>query len=139
MTSSSDCLVLLVEGYDTELNISVNKTYVLYDSVNQQYLVRGFDVDKELSKKPFSFTVDYDAYESIVDFTDFFSSGDLVKITLYNFDDLPLTSQEITYEYLVDYSTNEYEILGYYPTTYSKSTIRRMLTMIRNMYNHYSF
>jgi len=137
MTSSSDCLVLLIEGYDPELNISVNKTYVLYDNVNQQYLVRGLDFDKETQKKSFSFTVDYDATESIVDFTDFFSSGDQVKIAVYNFDDLPLTSEEITYEYLEDYSSEEYEIFTFRPTNYSKTTIRRMLTMVKNMYNHY--
>ena len=136
MTSSSDCLVLLIEGYDPELNISVNKTYVLYDNVNQQYLVRGLDFDKETQKKSFSFTVDYDATESIVDFTDFFSSGDQVKIAVYNFDDLPLTSEEITYEYLEDYSSEEYEIFTFRPTNYSKTTIRRMLTMVKNLYNH---
>jgi hypothetical protein len=137
MTSSSDCLVLLIEGFDTELNISVNKTYVLYDSVNQQYLVRGFDLDKELSKKPFSFVTYGSDYESLIDFIDFFSSDDHVRITLYNFDDLPLTCEEITYEYLEDYSSEEYEILAFRPQQFSRKCIGKMLKMIKNIFNYY--
>jgi hypothetical protein len=137
MSTSSDCLVLLVESIDTEINEVLGKVYVLYDSTKQEYLVRGHDFEGDTKKRPFSFVTYGSDYESVIDFIDFLSSDDNVRITLYNFDDLPLTSQEITYEYLEDYSSEEYEILAFRPQQFSRKCIGKMLKMIKNIFNYY--
>lgn len=140
MSTSSDCLVLLVESMDTEINQVLGKVYVLYDSVNDLYLVRGRNInddDPDAYLKSFSFVSYGDNYDSIVDFIDLFSTEEQMRITLYNFDDLPLTSEEIKYEYLEEYSDVQYEVLAFRSQNFSRSSVKKMLRMIKNLFNYY--
>lgn len=140
MSTSSDCLVLLVESVDTEMNTVLGKVYILYDSVNDLYLIRARNMNEDevdTYLKSFSFVSHGSNYDSVVDFIDLFSTQEQMRVTVYNFDNLPLTSEEITCEYLEEYSDVQYEVLAFRSQNFSKSTIKKMLRMIKNLFNYY--
>lgn len=137
--SSSDCLTLLVELLDTEtLDTKVQgKLYILFDSNNNQFIIRGCN-DLDLSNYyPYSFLVDEHNKKDLVDFIDLFSNEDQIRLTIYNFNDLPLTSEEITFEYLEEYASEEYEFLSYRPQFFSKSSMKKILSVISSLRNYY--
>jgi hypothetical protein len=129
--SSSDCLILCLEEFDSELNITQGKVYVLHDS-NEKYLIRG---RKDSESVPFSFICyDYN-YESIVDFLELFIGVDLCNITIYNHNDLPLTSDEITFEYLHENLDENNIFMAYSLDYFSKRGTTKALRAIKNVFN----
>lgn len=135
---SSDCLTLLVELLDTEtLDTKVQgKLYILFDRNNDQFLIRGCN-DLDNSTPPYSFVVDEHNKKNLVDFVDLFSNDDQIRLTIYNFNDLPLTSEEITFEYLEEYASEEYEFLSYRPDFYSRNGMKKILSVISSLCNYY--
>lgn len=135
-SASSDCLILCLEEFDSDLNITEGKVYVLHDSINK-YVIRG-NGRRDDSSIPFSF-ISYDNnLDSLVDFLEIFIGADsLCKLTLYNHNDLPLTSEEITFNYLHDNLCNNNIITAYYPDYLSKKSLARTLKAIKNVFNPY--
>jgi hypothetical protein len=130
--SSADCLILCLEEFDRDLNITKGKVYILHDS-NDKYLIRG---SKDSESYPFSFICyDYN-FESLVDFLEFFIGADgLCNLTIYNHNDLPLTSDEITFNYLHE-NLDENNIFTAYCLDYlSKRCTTKALKAIKNVCN----
>lgn len=139
--SSSDCLVLCVEEIDTDYdNFSdyqkKSRVYVLFDVTYGVYLIRGRRDNRE-PESTFSFIADSNNQESVVNFIDFFTLDEPIIMTIYNMNDLPLTSEEITCEYLEENSIEENIFLSYRQQDFSKSTLRKIMDVIKNIYNHY--
>lgn len=132
--SSSDCLILYVQEFSEE-NHAESSVYVLYDSHTGKYLVRG---QKEEGHVPYSFNVRDTKSDSIVNFIDMILGGELCRITMYNHSDLPLTNEEITYEYLNDNLSNDSAIFGYRADKFSRSEFRKALEIIKDLFNIYN-
>lgn len=134
---SSDCLTLLIELLDTEtLDTKIQgKLYVLFDFNSNQFIVRGIN-DLEIGNS-YSFVVDEHKKKSLVDFIDLFSNEEQIRLTIYNFNDLPLSSEEITFEYLEEYASEEYEFLSYRSDFFSKNGMRKILSVISSLCNYY--
>jgi hypothetical protein len=131
-----------LEEFDRELNViegvggtTEGKVYVLHDS-NDKYLIRGRRDNESL---PFSFiSHDYNL-DSLVDFLEiFFGKQELCKLKLYNHNDLPLTSEEITFDYLHENLFDENIITSYYPEIFSKRDMTKALNSIKNVFNYYN-
>jgi hypothetical protein len=56
---------------------------------------------------------------------------------LYNCVNLPLDSDDITFGTLESSVSFRNEVTGYDYETYNKKTLKRMLRILRNVYNYY--
>ena len=56
---------------------------------------------------------------------------------LYNYDNLPTDSNEITYEFLRNYDHSDYEISGYNIPKMERKRLLNNLRILRNIHNYY--
>jgi hypothetical protein len=138
MSSSSDCLVLMIEEYDIDNVRTDNTVYVLYDQKDEQYVIRGKRNDtKNIKGCCFSFNCkNIKSLEYFISFI--ICKNNLWNFTLYNYDNLPYRSENITYDYLSDNASSEIELSGYDKTNYSKEKLKNLLKTIKNVFNNYN-
>ena len=145
METPTDCLVLMIkelhrsEDSDTDIVL-----FILYDTLMNNYVIRGKRSDvKSASFEPFSFTCkkSKDAY-NFIDFIFYFKHK--VSIELYNYDNLPYDSNDITFEFLNDYVDRKYEVCAYEDATlhrhafyFNKKRMLRLLKTLKNVSNEY--
>jgi hypothetical protein len=137
-TTVPDCLVLKIEEYDPEIGELDTSIFVLYDKNEHQYVLRGRRrTTEKYDARTYSFVCD-----SATDLANFISyvicQENLWTYILYNYDDLPISSNNITYEYLVKNESPEYEITAYDKTIYNKFRLLQNLNMLRNVFNYYN-
>ena len=99
--------------------------------------MRGQRVDtKRAESVPYSFTC-----KRIKDLTNFLSvavcKDNMSCYILYNYDDLPMSSDDITYSSLYSDETTANEIAAYDDLFYNRSVLKRYLGMLRNVFNPY--
>jgi len=130
----TDTLVLkIVEYLDGTPD---NKIYILYDNLTDEYVLRG--------KRLKTSTLDYCEYSfvsnstsKLADFIEFMLDSQCVSYILYNYDNLPATSEEITYQFLRKYDDPRYEISGYDHRMLKRKELKKNLNMLRSIFNHY--
>ena len=135
--TSPDCLVLKIEEYDISNGKLDTSMFVLYDQNNQVYLVRGTRVEtKNLSSVPYSFTCD-----KMKDLANFISvaicDDNRTSYILYNYNNLPLSSNDITYDMLYDEEEPAHEICAYDNMKYDRKALIKYLGMLKNVFNCY--
>ena len=133
---STDCLVLRIDEFDCELNAICGtldtSLYIFYDVNKKVYVIRG----KRQGDEPYSF------YCKSLDGLKEFISTVICKTNawsynLYNCDNLPEHSDDITFEVLGNSVGKYNEIVGYDYENYDKKTLKKMLRILRNVYNYY--
>lgn len=135
--SNQDCLVLKIEEIESESKKLDNTLFVVYDSNEDHFIVRGKRID-DASREfvPYSFMCE-DA-KSLANFISFtICKSNLWSYTLYNYDNLPYYSENITYEFLVENEDMSYEITGYDNQKYNRKQLLSNLRMLRNVFNYY--
>lgn len=129
----TDCLVLRIDEIDPPSSSADTTLYILYDKSYNAFVIRG---KRAGEWQTHSFYCD-----TLKDCADFVSTvicqRNLWNYTLYNFDNLLIESDEITYGYLEELSTNERELTGYNNLEYSRKELKKMLRILRNVYNYY--
>ena len=133
-----DCLVLKLEEYDIDTMKVDTTLYVLYDQKEDNYVIRG---SRRWSSKhqvcDYSF-ICQDRHD-VADFISYvFCKVNLVHETLFNYDNLPEDSNDITYDFMRDHDHEDYEISGYDNKKFSKRRLLKLLKMIRNVFNYYN-
>jgi hypothetical protein len=136
-TTFTDCLVLKIEEYsDGEIDTTL---FVLYDVNESQFVIFGkrSDLLGKPESIPYSFRCTY--AQDLADFISFvICKKNKWSYTLYNYDNLPCDSDDITYEYLKDYDGDKaYEISGYDNKNYTRNYLVKSLRMLRNVFNYY--
>ena len=132
-----DCLVLKIEEYDVDTNEIDTNVYILYDTEKEQYIVRGRRrwTPKHQSCE-YSFVCDDE--DDLAYFLGYLiCKQNKINEILYNYDNLPADSNDITFEFLNSYENADYEISGYNSRKFKMSKIIRTLSMLRNVYNLY--
>ena len=137
-TTVTDCLVLKIEERETDVEILDTTIYVIYDKRERNYVIRG--------KRRVTETADACTYSFVCkdhrDLADFLSfvicKENLWTYVLYNYDNLPYDSNDITYEFLKEYESNVYELTGYNNLDYSRKGLCSILRMLRNVFNYYN-
>jgi hypothetical protein len=132
-----DTLVLkIVENIGTNPDTIL---YVLYDKSKHRYVIRGSRQETK-TVKTCSYSFECKSSRDLVDFIKFLidSSND-VSYILYNYDNLPFTSNEITYEFLSEYDNIRYEISGYDNQKLKRKELLKYLRMLRNIFNDISY
>lgn len=130
----SDCLVLKIEEYCSETKQNIANLFVLYDQEIDKFVIRGSNIAKTLYCAPYSFMAD--SANDLADFLLFaVDRQNKINCVLYNYDNLPETSDEITYEFLTRYESRDYEIAGYNNVKLTHKYLVKCLRMLRNVYN----
>uniref|UniRef100_A0A6C0ERM6 Uncharacterized protein n=1 Tax=viral metagenome TaxID=1070528 RepID=A0A6C0ERM6_9ZZZZ len=137
MSTPTDCLVLKIEEYGTDDGKLDTVLFILYDKLQRRYIIRG---KRNHSTKyifyPFSFMCN-----NSKDLTDFISFAicrkNLCNYVLYNYDNLPFSSDDITYEFLNENESYSYELAGYDNVKFNKKKLTKHLKMLNNVFNYY--
>ena len=138
MSHPNDCLVLKVEEYDTDDCRLDTQLFVLYDTLKKNYVIRGKRRDRRVGEsKDYSFSS-----TSIIDLINFMNFSmcpqNTYSYALYNYDNLPYDSNDITYEFLDSWVSPEYEIVAYdNADQYDFNYLAKLLRMLKNISNPY--
>ena len=136
-TAVPDCLVLKIEEYDSETYELDTTVFLLYDKKERQYVIRGKRrVTETADSCDYSFVCN--RINDLVDFLGFvICKQNLWTYVLYNYNNLPYDSNDITYDFLTDVSS-VYEISGYNKQKYNKNKLLTNLRMLRNVFNYHN-
>ena len=133
----TDCLVLKLEEVDVESKEIDTTLYILYDKRSHRYLVRG---QRKWSPRHQSCTYSFEC-EFANDLADFIQylvcPSNVVNEVLYNYDNFPENSNDITYDFLHDYDHTDYEISGYNCRKIKRKRLSKILRILRNIFNYY--
>ena len=135
--SVPDCLVFKFEEIEKDTGNIDTTVYVLFDQRTDNYIVRG---QRKWTPRIQSCTYSYECHDEC-DLADFLQyvicSHNRVNEVLYNYDNLPDYSNEITYEFLHDYDHSDYEISGYNDKKFSRNRLFKNLRMLRKISNQF--
>jgi hypothetical protein len=136
-TPVPDCLVLKLEEVERETNQLDTTIYIFYDKKTHHFYVRG---QRRWTPKHesciYSFQCEF--AQDLVEFLDYIiCKRNTVTEVLYNYDNLPSESNDVTFEFLHDYDHSDYEISGYNNVKLSKKRLVNTLRMLRNVFNYY--
>lgn len=134
----TDCLVLKYQENDVLTNEPDTTVYILYDKKEHNYVVRG---RRRWTPKFQSCTYSF-VSEDVYDLADFLqyiiSKENKVTEVLFNYDNLPLDSKDITFEFLKQHDHDDYEISGYNNVKLTTKNLVKNLKMLRNVFNYYN-
>jgi hypothetical protein len=137
MTEFTDCLVLKIEEYDIDTNALDTTLYVLYDKKEHHFIVRGQRFSKTIESCVYSFKCEF-AHE-LEDFLSFVvCKKNHWTYTLYNYDNLPSTSDEISYDFLQRNDSKVYELAAYDYQKFNKKQLLKNLRILRSVFNNYN-
>jgi len=129
-----DTLVLKIVEHDIDLDSPDTTVYILYDNAINKYIIRGKRNDTTFNSCVYSFECKY--YNDLSDFLEFvFDKNNKFSYILYNYDNLPSTSNEITFEFLNMYDNPVYEISGYDNKKFNKNYVSNIFRMLKNIIN----
>ena len=137
-TTVPDCLVFKFEEYDNVREEIDTTIYVFYDKKEHHYVVRG---QRKWTPRHQSCTYSFNCEfaKDLVDFLQYVVCKDYtVNETLFNYDNFPESSNDITYEFLPDYDHSDYELSGYDRKKFGRKRLLRNLRMLRNIHNYYA-
>jgi hypothetical protein len=129
-----DTLVLKIienDGFKTDTSL-----YLLYDKSIHRYIIRGSRQDTSRVKTcTYSFECEFT--KDLLDFIDFLiDESNTVSYILYNYDNLPALSNDITYDFLHDHGDARNEIAGYDNQLLKRKELVKYLRMLRNIFNY---
>jgi len=137
-TTVTDCLVLKIEERDEVTEELDTTVYIIYDKKEHNYVIRG-----QRSPLKYSHSCTYSFvckdHRDLADFLSFvICKKNLWTYVLYNYDNLPYDSNDITYEFLSEYESSVYELTGYNNDEYTRKNLCKILRMLRNVFNYYN-
>lgn len=134
METVPDTLVLKIDEYDNDTDVKKLDTtiYILYDIRSRRYVIRG--KRNHHTHKPYSY--ECETVNNLVDFLLFlFGQNNTFSYILYNYDNLPENSNEITFEFLEEYKNTDSKVVSYNVITLIRSDIKKILKILKNVFN----
>lgn len=133
-----DCLVLKFEEIENKKqNVLDTSLFVFYDQKERKYVLRG---RRRWTPSVQSCTYSYDC-RSIDDMVMFLSytidKNNRTNEILYNFDNLSDNSNDVSFDFLSEYESTDYEVSGYNSTKPSRNRYYRLLRMLKTVGNKY--
>ena len=137
MSNPVDCLVLKIDEVESDTKLKDTTLFIIYDKNTHEFIIRGKRQDtKKITGIPYSFVCEY--ADDLVEFISFvIDCNNKISYTLYNYDNLPATSNELTFKFFEKHVDIEYELTGYDNQKYNKKELVSILRMLRNVYNKY--
>jgi hypothetical protein len=137
MSENTDCLVLKIEEHDIDTKELDTTLYILYDKNESRFVIRGKRFSQYTDCCTYSFSCEF-----AKDLADFISFVVCIQnqwsYSLYNYDNLPQTSDEITYDFLKNNDSKDYELSGYDRQKFKRKELLKRLRMLRNVFNYYN-
>jgi hypothetical protein len=131
-----DTLVLKIVEHDVDLGKPDTTLYVLYDKATHRYVIRGQRNRTRIDACTYSYECEF--ANDLADFLEFLlDDTNMFSFILYNYDNLPETSNEITFEFLNEHDSIVYELAGYDNQKFIRKQIIKILRMLRNIFNYY--
>lgn len=137
MSKVPDTLVFKIIEKDCDTNVADTILYIIYDTNTRKYVIRG---KRQVTKKLNSCTYSFECKRAsdLCDFVKFLiDQSNTLSYILYNYDNLPATSNEITYEFLEEYDERMYEISGYDDLKFDEDYLHDNLRILRKVKNVY--
>ena len=137
----TDCLVLKIEEFDKTSEKSDTTLFIIYDFYEDNYVIRGKRADTfNVNSQPYSFTYqNTESNDDLIHFIKFLiAKENSLSYTIYNYDNLPYSSNDITYEFLKNNESPEYEIIGYDNCEYNRKELTNLLKMLKSVFNFYN-
>jgi hypothetical protein len=134
----TDCLVLKIVENDSIKDRVDNTIYILYDTREQTYVIRG---QRECGTVRSGCTFSYicENEDDLADYLQYvICHQNTVNEILYNYDNLPDNSNDITFEFFQKYDHSDYEVGGYDDRKLSRKRLLKTLRMLRNVFNYYN-
>jgi hypothetical protein len=129
-----DTLVLKIVEKDGNKDDTI--LYILYDKSVERYVIRG-KREETLRVKSCTYSFECDYTHDLVDFIQFLiDPTNSISVILYNYDNLPFSSNDVTFEFLSEYDDIRYEIGGYDNVKLKRKELLKNLRMLRNIYNY---
>jgi len=132
-----DTLVLKLEEVEKNTNKIDTTIYIFYDKRTHHFFVRG---QRRWSPSHQSCTYSFQCEfaKDLVDFLQYIiCKKNRVNEILYNYDNLPVESNDVTFEFLHDYDHSDYEIAGYDNVRFNRKKFANTLRILRNVFNYY--
>lgn len=134
----TDCLVLKITEFEYDTGKKDASVYILYDVNSRSFIIRGKRRSTKTTKSCcFSFSCKH--VKDVANFLSFvICEQNLWTYVLYNYDNLPATSDEITFDFLKRNQSSDYELAGYNKMLYDKDLLLKNLRMLRSVFNLYN-
>jgi len=133
----TDCLVLKLEENDNYNNRLDNTIYIFYDKLEQTYNIRGQRECEGRCGCTYSYTCANEYH--LADYLQYvICSKNTVNEILYNYDNFPINSVNISFEFLQEYDHSDYELSGYNDIRLKRKRLVKILRMLRNVFNNYN-
>jgi hypothetical protein len=132
-----DCLVLKYEEIESDTNMKDTTVYIFHDDVKNRYIIRG---QRRWSPKlqTCAYSFECRSEKSLADFLLYIiDNSNIVNETLFNYDNFPEESNEITFDFLKCYDHSDYELVGYDNIKFRRQSILRTLRMLRAVKNEF--
>jgi hypothetical protein len=133
-----DCLVLKLQEVEeqTKEKIIDSTVYILYDKKEHCYIVRGKRrCSSSHNSCPYSFECKF--ANDLVDFLQYLiCKSNTVNEVLYNYNNLPYSSNDITFDFLNESDHSDYEISGYNGIKLLRNRLLKNFKMLRNISNY---
>jgi hypothetical protein len=135
--SNGDTLVLKIEDINQITRTQNNIIFIFYDVEKSLYVIRGKRGDDEY--------LEYEAYNFICKskhvvenfIKNMTTKKSVIYYTLYNYKDLPLNVDDITYDELLKTENDTFKIIEKYDFIYKTNYVIKFLVMLKNMFNYY--
>lgn len=131
-SSFPDTLVFKITRYTHEVN---HIMYILYDISRDIYIIRGNKLTKKTYEK-INYSFECMSINYLRDFilTTLHNNSE-ISYSYYNYDNLPLTTAEVTFDFLEDYDDKIYE-LSSETTILNKKELKNKLAMLKYILNN---
>ena len=133
----TDCLVFKIDEIEAETYKIDTTMYIIYDKKNHKYLIRG-------RRRPIpgfqscAYSYECEYASDLADFIQYLICPDnKVNEILYNYDNLPENPNEITFDFLNENDSPDYEISGYNDKKIQRKRLLKNLRMLRNIFNYF--
>jgi hypothetical protein len=138
-TEFDSCLVLCIEECDNlnTINSIDTRLFITYDFENYTYVIYGKRQNTNRSHfDPYFFRCEHtndlcDFIRAIID------NENQINVILYNYNNMPINCQSVDYNFMENNIDYGYEIAGYDNTELSNRVLKKLLRMLKNMYNYY--
>ena len=134
----SDCLVLMIQERENHgYNQIDNNLFVFYDVNEKRYYLRGQRQSSRIHDfNPYSFGCSNS--KVLLNFISrVICTQNKWIYTVYNFSNLPMDSNDITYDYLQSIRDKSCEVYGYDDCEYVKEDVADVLRSLKHIVNYY--
>ena len=133
-----DCLVLKIEEHDAQTKDLDTTLYILYDEKYRNFLIRGRrSYVNNIQPCEYSFLCK-SVHELVYFITFVISKKNLWTYAIFNYDNLPVESDNISFDYLYTHDNDNIELAAYDKIKYKKKDLINNVKMLKNVFNYYN-